>query len=164
MLVFFCGEYGHWAYRCRQRQHNVRKTEVVSNELEAVSEVVSENGEPEQLSWNFSAVEIVQLNYGGDSANFGVAPGVEAQGMHRTNVPMMMSVYIEEVLKADLECDTAAFHSVISAQLFQWLQQKSGRTLSQCLNPRPPAVFMSLICMNSRREAPPCNDVTSFLC
>ena len=44
---FSCGEYGHWAYRCRQRQQNVGKTEVVSNELKAVSEVVSKNGEPE---------------------------------------------------------------------------------------------------------------------
>ena len=67
----------------------MRKTEVVSDEMEAVSEVASDNEEAGQLSWNFNAVEIVQLkSYGGDSANFGVAPRVKAQGTHITNNPI----------------------------------------------------------------------------
>ena len=48
---------------------------------------------------------------------------------HMTNSPIMTRVALEEVLLAEFECDTAASHSVISAELFKQLQWKLGRTL-----------------------------------
>ena len=46
-----------------------------------------------------------------------------------TNKPIITRVAIEESLIAEMECDTAASHSVMSAELFKKLQRKLGRTL-----------------------------------
>ena len=151
---FKCGLFGHWANKCRvavkdqkqhsgqqksYQQHNVKKADVVSDETDS-----------EQLEWNFQALEIVALQKPVKPADrHTLSPAVKlcdggggvrslrqvealatAVGAHHvTNNPIMTRVALEEVLLAEFECDTAASHSVISAELFKQLQRKLGRTL-----------------------------------
>ena len=47
-----------------------------------------------------------------------------------TNAPMMTRVQLQEVLSTQLECDTAASHSVLSLKVFQVLQSKLKKKLA----------------------------------
>ena len=114
---FRCHQYGHYANRCPDRQQSVKKAEVIEATCQQ-----------DQAEFTFNSLGIVA----NETCVKNVARcqvdalATSVKTPYVTNQPMMTSVCLAGVCEAEFECDTAASHSVISAELCQRLQQQAN--------------------------------------
>ena len=118
---FLCKQYGHFAYKCpdKQQYESVKKTEIVEDNAHPVEE---------QSEFQFHSLEIVASEAcvkGGAGRHVDVK-ATNVKTPYATNQPLMTSVRLAGACEAKFECDTAASHNVISAELYQKLRQQSN--------------------------------------
>ena len=109
---FVCKQFGHFSYQCPDKQQfqSVKKAEIVDEITQPVEE---------ELEFKFLSLDIVASEAcvkGGVGRHVDVK-ATNVKTPYATNQPIMTSVRLAGVCDAKFECDTAASHNVISAEL-----------------------------------------------
>ena len=114
---YSCQQMGHFANRCPEKQRSQghsKKQQVSTKKTEIEEEDEDSVNSPELLQ--FHSLQVMANKKSSGRRQLDVK-ATNIKTLYATSPPMMTEVCLEKVCVAKFECDTAASHNVISAEL-----------------------------------------------